>query len=95
MTRWNTTASRCHGSLFTFHEQAGRRASRQADRRANEGRKEGRKRQGVHRSSSCVVYTPAKPARKIGQVGRRREGLSGLSSSTFAYREEMERGSRP
>lgn len=42
MTRWNTTASRCHGSLFTFHEQAGRRASRQADRRANEGRKEGR-----------------------------------------------------
>lgn len=92
MTRWNTTASRCHGSLFTFHEQAGKQAGRQTDERANEGRKEEARRAPVVLLRR--IYTRAKPARKIGQVGRRREG-PGLSSSTFAYREEMERGSRP
>lgn len=91
MTRWNTMPSRCHGSLFTFHER-GRQTSERASERTNERRKEGR---GKHLLLAYIyIYAQAKPARKIGQVGRRREG-PGLSSSTFAYREEMERGSRP
>lgn len=36
MMRWNTMASRCHGSLFTFHEQAGRQTS---ERRKEEASK--------------------------------------------------------
>lgn len=39
MTRWNTMPSRCHGSLFTFHER-GRQTSERASERTNEGRKE-------------------------------------------------------
>lgn len=76
MTRWNTDKSLPRLAVYfsrTTSKQA--RASKQAaereraSERASEQAEE--QRQGVHRSSSWLVYTLAKPARKIGQVGRR------------------------
>lgn len=71
MTRWNTMPSRCHGSLFTFHER-GRQTSERASERTNERRKEGR---GKHLLLAYIYIRSGETSSK-DRPGRAAKGRS-------------------